>query len=56
MSFLRKIYPHLFVILGFILLSLAYFYPVLQGKEIFQSDIAQYIGMAREQNEFREET
>ncbi|NJW54134.1 YfhO family protein [Salinimicrobium oceani] len=53
---LKKVLPHLFVFLGFIVLSLAYFYPVLQGKEIFQSDIAQYIGMARQQNEFRAET
>ena len=53
---LKKVLPHLFVFLGFIVISLAYFYPVLQGKEIFQSDIAQYIGMARQQNEFRAET
>ncbi len=53
---LKKVLPHIFVVLGFIAISLAYFYPVLQGKEIFQSDIAQYIGMARQQNEFRAET
>ncbi|WP_029036784.1 YfhO family protein [Salinimicrobium xinjiangense] len=53
---LKKVLPHIFVFLGFIVLSLTYFYPVLQGKEIFQSDIAQYIGMARQQNEFRAET
>jgi hypothetical protein len=29
------------------------FYPVLQGKQIYQSDIAQYTGMAKEQNDFR---
>ncbi len=55
-GFLKKSLPHLFVFLGFIVISLAYFYPVLQGKEIFQSDIAQYIGMARQQNDFRAET
>lgn len=55
-GFLKKSLPHVFVVLGFIVISLAYFYPVLQGKEIFQSDIAQYIGMARQQNEFRAET
>ncbi|MCY2687258.1 YfhO family protein [Salinimicrobium sp. TH3] len=53
---LKKVLPHILVVLGFIAISLAYFYPVLQGKEIFQSDIAQYIGMARQQNEFRVET
>ena len=55
-GYLKKSLPHLFVFLGFIIISLAYFYPVLQGKEIFQSDIAQYIGMARQQNDFRAET
>ena len=40
-------------IIGFVLISLIYFYPVLQGKKIYQSDIAQYTGMAKEQNDFR---
>lgn len=53
MKQLQKLYPHLLVILGFLLISLVYFYPVLQGKKIFQSDIAQYSGMAKEQNDFR---
>jgi hypothetical protein len=48
--------PHLLVVFGFLIISLAYFSPVLQGKEIFQSDIVQYIGMAKEQNDFRAET
>lgn len=56
MIYLKKFLPHFLAFLGFIIISLAYFYPVLQGKEIFQSDIAQYIGMARQQNEFRAET
>lgn len=30
-----------------------FFYPVLQGKKIFQSDIVQYTGMAKEQIDFR---
>ena len=49
----QKFYPHALVLLGFVLISLIYFYPVLQGKQIFQSDIAQYTGMAKEQNDFR---
>lgn len=53
MKHLQKLYPHALVIFGFILISLIYFYPVLQKKQIFQSDIAQYIGMAKEQNDFR---
>jgi len=53
---LKSILPHILVLLGFVILALAYFNPVLQGKEIFQSDIIQYIGMAKEQNDFRAET
>ncbi|MCW2119736.1 YfhO family protein [Flavobacterium sp. 7A] len=53
MKILHKFYPHALAIFGFILISLVYFYPVLQGKQIFQSDIAQYTGMAKEQNDFR---
>ncbi|MDN3673989.1 YfhO family protein [Flavobacterium branchiarum] len=53
MKLINKLYPHALVILGFVLVSLIYFYPVLQGKQIFQSDIAQYTGMAKEQNDFR---
>jgi hypothetical protein len=53
LKILNKFYPHAIVILGFILVSLIYFYPVLQGKQIYQSDIAQYTGMAKEQNDFR---
>ncbi|HJR99321.1 MAG TPA: hypothetical protein VJ780_00185, partial [Flavobacterium sp.] len=53
MKIINKFYPHAIAILGFVLVSLIYFYPVLQGKQIFQSDIAQYTGMAKEQNDFR---
>jgi Bacterial membrane protein YfhO len=52
----KKFLPHLLIVVGFVLASLAYFNPVLQGKQIFQSDIMQYIGMAKQQNDFREAT
>ena len=55
MKNLYKFYPHLLAILGFVVISLLYFYPVLQGKALYQSDIAQYTGMAKEQNDFRAE-
>ena len=53
MKIINKLYPHALAILGFVIVSLIYFYPVLQGKQIFQSDIVQYTGMAKEQNDFR---
>ncbi len=53
---LKKSLPHILVILGFIGLSLSYFYPVLQGKQIYQNDIVQYIGMSKQQKDFKAET
>ncbi len=53
---LKKIVPFLLAIIGFIIVSLAYFSPVLQGKKIVQSDIVQYIGMAKQQIDIREQT
>ncbi|WP_374551683.1 hypothetical protein, partial [Flavobacterium sp.] len=55
MKSIQKFYPHFLAIIGFITVSLLYFYPVLQGKKIYQSDIVQYTGMAKEQNDFRAE-
>ncbi|MDA9551782.1 YfhO family protein [Flavobacteriaceae bacterium] len=54
--FLKNLLPHTVVIFGFVIISLTYFNPVLQGKKIFQSDIMQYIGMAKQQNDFRANT
>ena len=55
MKQLQKVYPHLIALIGFIIISLIYFYPVLKGQTIYQSDIVQYTGMAKEQNDFRAE-
>ncbi|WP_298420302.1 YfhO family protein [uncultured Kordia sp.] len=52
----KKIIPHAVAILLFVLMALAYFYPVLQGKKMQQSDIVQYVGMAKKQNDFRDTT
>jgi hypothetical protein len=52
----KRLLPHILVLIGFVILSLAYFSPVLQGKKINQSDIMHYIGMARQQKEFAKET
>nr|WP_321235497.1 YfhO family protein [uncultured Psychroserpens sp.] len=57
MSFsFKKFLPHLLVIIGFAVISLAYFSPVLQGKQIFQSDIMHFNGMAQQHRDFRAAT
>ncbi|NQX86059.1 MAG: YfhO family protein [Flavobacteriaceae bacterium] len=53
---IKKILPHVLMVLGFVVVSLLYFNPVLKGKQIFQSDIMQYNGMAKQQNDFRAQT
>ncbi len=50
---IKKWIPHFFAALLFIAIALLFFYPVLQGKKIYQGDIVQYIGMSKEQNDFR---
>ena len=52
----KALITHICVIGLFVLASLLYFYPVLQGKAIFQSDIAQYKGMAKERNDYKDLT
>tara|TARA_B100000795_G_scaffold104061_1_gene76745 strand:+ start:14712 stop:17150 length:2439 start_codon:yes stop_codon:yes gene_type:complete len=49
----KKAVPHLVVILLLMSTSLLYFSPVLSGKTIFQSDIVQHNGMAKELRDFR---
>ncbi|NRD21486.1 YfhO family protein [Winogradskyella eckloniae] len=57
MSFsIKRFLPHVLVLIGFVVISLAYFSPVLQGKKINQSDIMHYIGMAQQQKEFAKTT
>jgi len=51
---LKAFLIHFFVLVLFVIAALAYFSPVLQGKVIEQSDIIQYTGMAKEQNDFRQ--
>ena len=53
MKQLKSFYPHLLALVGFVCFAVLYFYPVLQGKKIFQSDIVQYTGMAKEQIDFK---
>ncbi|OUS11204.1 hypothetical protein A9Q93_11745 [Nonlabens dokdonensis] len=52
----KKIVPHLIVFVVFIVAALAYFHPVLSGKKLYQSDIVQYKGNARQLIDHRETT
>lgn len=47
---------HLIIILGFIVLGMAYMSPVLDGKVLSQHDMTQYDGMRQEAEKFHEET
>ncbi len=53
---IKRILSHILILVGFVVLSLAYFNPVLQGKQLFQSDIMQYIGMSKQQKDFKAQT
>lgn len=52
---IKKILPYGIAILIFLIASLAYFNPVLKGKQIAQSDITQFRGMVKEINGYRAE-
>ena len=51
-----KFIPHLLVFVGFVIVSVGFFNPVLSGKVIYQSDIVQHNGMAKQQRDFIAET
>lgn len=51
---LKQFGIHFLVILGFALVAVLYFNPVLKGQKIYQSDIVQYTGMAKQQIDFRD--
>ncbi len=52
---LKQYFPHIVTILLFVIISLLYFSPVLQGKQIKQHDISQYIGMSQSFKDFNKE-
>ncbi len=55
-NFAGKSVPHLIAVILFLFISLAYFYPLLEGKVLQQSDIIQFRGMAQEIVDYRAET
>jgi hypothetical protein len=52
----KKVAPYLAAILLFIVITFAFFSPLLEGKRIFQSDTAQFQGMSKEIGDFRSTT
>ncbi|MHB1146653.1 MAG: YfhO family protein [Lutibacter sp.] len=52
---IKKAVPYLIAIAIFVIISIAYFSPILEGKKIFQNDIKQFTGMAKGINDFRAE-
>jgi hypothetical protein len=52
---LKAFFTHFFVAVFFIIVALSYFSPVLQGKVLSQNDIKLFVGMAKEQNDFRKQ-
>ena len=45
---IRKSLIHLYTAMGFAVISLIFYSPLLEGKKLYQSDINQYEGMSRE--------
>lgn len=52
----RQVLPYLAAIAIFIVITLTYFSPLLEGKQMKQSDITQWKGMSKEILDFREAT
>ena len=51
---LKSYLPYFIAVVVFPLVALSYFYPVLSGKQILQSDIVQFTGMSHEVVQYRD--
>ncbi len=52
----KKLFPYLAAIVIFLVITMAYFSPLLEGKKILQSDIVNFKGMSKEIVDFRAKT
>ena len=52
----KKFIPYVVAIVVFIAISLIYFSPLLEGKQLYQSDIVNYRGSAQEIKDYRQAT
>ena len=50
---LRCLFRHGLAVLIFAVISVLYFFPLLEGKKILQNDIVQYSGMSKELRDYR---
>ncbi|MCK0130654.1 YfhO family protein [Flavobacteriaceae bacterium F08102] len=48
-----KIVPYVTALLIFVVVAIAYFSPVLEGKQLFQNDIANFKGVSKEISDYR---
>lgn len=53
-AYMKKVLPHVTAVLVFLIITLAYLYPVLQGKTIYGADTQSYIGMSKEAHDYNE--
>lgn len=53
---IKKYLPHLYIIIGFAVLSLLYCYPSLSGKVLGQGDVMSWKAMAKEGMDYHEKT
>jgi len=53
---LKRLFPYAIAVILFVGLTLAYFNPILEGKRMKQSDIANWKGMSKEITDFRNKT
>ena len=51
-----QIKPHIIIVLLFVLVSFAYFTPLLEGKRIDGHDVKTWIGMSKEISDYRDST
>ncbi len=52
----KQVLPYLSALAIFVVITLAYFSPLLEGKKLKQSDITQWKGMSKEISDFRDKT
>jgi hypothetical protein len=53
---IKTVFPYFIAVIVFVIISLAYMNPVLEGKRLQQTDIIKHKGMSKEIFDFREKT